>query len=200
MNENQETKLIQSAKKGNKVAFEQLIELYEKKVYNIALHMLKNEEDAKDAAQDSLIKIYRNIKKFDGKSSFSTWVYRVTVNTSLDLIRKKKSSKERDTYSLDDQIQVNEQNTMAMGHQGTIHPESHVMKQERLAYLKNALELLNEEQRMMIVLRDIQGFSYKEIADITKTTEGTVKSRLNRSRKKLKEILMDTELFRRESV
>lgn len=196
MYELDEKVLIDNAKKGDLNAFEQLIENYEVKVYNISLQMLKNEEDAKDASQEALIKVYKNLNKFDGRSSFSTWIYRVTVNASLDYIRKKKSHKDHQNLSLDENIEVKESVESAT----EAMPEKTLLQKERTQHIHKAMELLKQEQKTIIVLRDINGLSYKEISEIVGTTEGTVKSRLNRARRKLKELLMDMELFKKECV
>lgn len=195
-----EEKLIEKAKLGDKEAFGQLIMKHERRVYNVALQMVKNEEDAKDIAQDALIKVYRNINKFSGKSSFTTWIHRVTMNTALDALRKKKSRKEKDTYSLDERMEVNKDSDIHLRTSQADMPEDVLLRQERKDALEDALQELKEDHRSVIVLREIQGLSYQEIAEVLETSEGTVKSRINRGRKKLKEILMDMELFKRKSV
>ena len=94
--------LIKSALNGDMSAFEELIIQYEKKVYNVALRVLKNPDDAMDISQEVFIKIYKNLDKFDGKASFSTWLYRITTNTCIDELRKRKG---KETYSIDNDIE-----------------------------------------------------------------------------------------------
>lgn len=196
MEETNEKLLIHKAKSGDKNAFGLLIIEYEKSVYNIALRMMRNEEDAKDVAQEALIKVYKNLNKFDEKSTFKTWIYRVTMNTALDAIRKQKSTKQKETFSLDEQIEVKDDKAIDKEHQ----PESQMILNERKKVLYDAMNQLSQDQKSIVLLRDIKGLSYKEIAYILDSSEGTVKSRLNRGRKKLKEILMNTELFRKNDV
>lgn len=193
-----EKKLIKLASKGNVDAFETLIRNYEVKVYNVALHMLKNEDDAKDVAQDTLIKIYKKLKDFNGKSSFSTWIYRITVNTSLDHLRKIKREKEFQQKVNEHDDELKQEFLDKPEHSG--QPEKELLKKEKVKALYAAMERLKPDQKSVIVLRDIQGLSYKEIAQIIDATEGTVKSRLNRARSKLKDELLEMELFKENSV
>lgn len=192
-----EKKLIKKAVKGDLQAFDTLIREYEVRVYNIALKMVKNEDDAKDVAQEALIKVYRKLKDFNFNSTFSTWIYRITMNTSLDFLRKKKRELDRVMSNKDEGDQVE---LISKVHVTQDTPEQEIVKQEQVQALRQGLDALNTEHKTVILLRDIEGLSYKEIADILETTEGTVKSRLNRGRRKLKSILSTMELFKEKTV
>ncbi|MDD3766584.1 MAG: sigma-70 family RNA polymerase sigma factor [Eubacteriales bacterium] len=172
-----ENELIAKAAKGDISAFEQLVADYQSMVYNIALKLLCNTEDAADAAQDALIKVYRNIGSFNGKSKFSTWIYRITYNTCLDKMRKSKNQE----YELLDDTAVDTAST----------PQSALMDKERAQIIQKAIYSLPHDQKTVIVMRDIHGLSYDEIADVLNCSLGTVKSRINRARIKLREMLSD---------
>jgi len=179
-----EIALIAKCKENDAEAFEKLILAYETKIYNLCFYILKNKEDALDAAQEVCIKIYKSINKFKGDSKFSTWVYRITYNTSIDYVKKRK-----DDIPYDDFIdsESNEDNKI----EGII--ESKELKQE----IKNCIMKLNEGFRTIIILRDIDGLSYQEIAGILNIEVGTVKSRLSRARETLKNELIKNGVVRR---
>lgn len=185
--------LLEKAKNGDVEAFEQLIEGCQKKVFNIALRMIGNYDDANELAQEVFIRIYKSIKTFKEESLFSTWVYKVTTNICLDELRKRKKMKV--TY-LDEEIKTEDSEIKRQVEDERPTPDVQVEKNEVRKVVHNAIKGLSEEQRVMIVLRDIQGFSYEEIAKFLKCPEGTVKSRINRARSSLREILKtEMELF-----
>ncbi|MGB7604755.1 MAG: sigma-70 family RNA polymerase sigma factor [Lutisporaceae bacterium] len=175
--------LVKRSKSGDIEAFEQLIFDYQKKAYNIALRVMGNQEDAKDMCQEAFIRIYKSIEGFKEQSSFSTWMYRIVTNVCLDEIRKKKKS---ETVSLDGTYETEN---------GEIHfeiasdddtPEEAYVRTEKKRIILKSINELSEEYKTAIVLRDIQGFSYEEIANILCCSIGTVKSRINRARNILK--------------
>jgi len=177
--------LLKKARKGDIRSFEELIMPFEKKVYNIAYRMMGNAEDAMDIAQEVFIKIYKNLSGFKAQSSLSTWIYRITVNTCMDEIRRQKS---KHTASLDAMVEsgipfsAKDKSDLGL-------PEKSFEKKEQRMVIENAISQLSEEYRVAVILRDIQGFSYEEIAEILQCSLGTVKSRLNRGRKELRERL-----------
>jgi RNA polymerase sigma-70 factor (ECF subfamily) len=178
-----EQKLIQFAQKGDRAALEALLLKYEKKVYNVAYRFMGCEADAYDMAQDSLIKIYKGVNAFRLEASFSSWVYRVTVNTCLDELRKRKKA----PLSLDKTIESG----LVIEDKSGITPEIHALNIESREDIQKAINTLSADHRITVVLRDIQGLSYEEIADTLSISIGTVKSRLNRGRQRLKEILIE---------
>ncbi len=178
--------LIKKSKSGDVEAFEQLIFDYQKKAYNIALRIMGNQEDAKDMCQEAFIRIFKSIEGFKEQSSFSTWMYRIITNVCLDEIRKRKKN---DTISMDSTFETQD---------GEIHfevvseddtPEEAYIRTEKKRLILKTINELNEEYKTAIVLRDIQGFSYEEIANILCCSIGTVKSRINRGRNILKDKL-----------
>ncbi len=188
----QEISLIEKVKKGDISSFEALIAPYQKKAFNIAYRMLGNLEDANDVTQEAMIKIYKSIAGFQGKSSFSTWVYSVVSNSCIDYIRKNRKAvivsldREYDTGESMYKLEVaDEMNT----------PEYLFEKNEIKRMIHDAINQLNVDQREIIILRDINGFSYHEIAEILKCSEGTVKSRISRARSSLK-VLLNKKLQR----
>lgn len=176
--------LIAKAKQGDMAAFEELILQHEKIVYNVALRMMNHSEDAKDISQEVFIKAYRNIANFDERSTFSTWIYRITVNTCIDEMRKRKG---KHNLSLDNELE-DEEGTwkQEVADKGDTPEESLIRKEEKSEILM-ALEGISEDYKNVFLLRDIQGLSYEEIAEITGLALGTVKSRISRARSHLKE-------------
>ncbi len=178
--------LIDKAQKGDIESFELLIENYQKKAFNIAYRMLGNLEDANDVTQEALVKVYRSIGAFRGNSSFSTWLYSIVNNTCIDFIRKNRKF---------DLIYIEQE------HEGTNYqidipdrlntPEKLLEKNEVKKIIHDGINQLNYDHRNIIILRDIQGLSYKEIGEILHISLGTVKSRISRARDNLKEIIRD---------
>ena len=186
--ERNEQDMLERAARGDAAAFNQLMEQHERRMYAVALRMCGNREDAQDCLQEAMLRVYRAIGGFKGQSSFSTWVYRITMNTCLDELRRKKN---RQNTSLD--------NLRDMGWSPadeTNAPEKQAMRSELRRNLNRAIRELPEEMRAAVVLRDIQGFSYDEIARMLEINVGTIKSRISRGREKLREKMKENaELF-----
>lgn len=178
--------LISRSKAGDIEAFEELIEAYQKKIFSFAYRIIGNYEDAADMAQEALIRIYKSIGGFKEQSSFSTWIYRITTNVCLDEIRRRKSKKE---YSLDEEVQMDDGQLKRQVMSDDPGPEEVFEKEELRSIVKNAIDKLPEEQKVVITLRDIQGLSYDEIAEVLDCPGGTVKSRISRARQALKKVL-----------
>ncbi|MGI6706360.1 MAG: RNA polymerase sigma factor [Clostridia bacterium] len=181
----QDDLLVHKALKGDIEAFEELISAYEHRIYNIAYRMMGNPEDAMDVVQEALLKIYRSLKKFKNQSSFSTWIYRIVMNTCLDELRKKKRGfllfmNDAEGYGED-----------IVDSSGDSLPEESYERKERLKSLQKAIQELIPDYKSVIILRDIQGFSYEEIAEILHCPLGTVKSRINRARTELRKKLSE---------
>ncbi len=186
----EEQKLIDAAIAGSSSAFEKLIQPLEGRIYAVALRMCGNREDAQDCMQESMIRIYRALSGFKGQSSFSTWVYRVTMNTCLDELRRRKARRSTSLDSLLDSgwSPADETDT----------PERHAIQSEQRRMLERAIADLPEDMRAAVVLRDIQGLAYDEIAAALDVNVGTVKSRISRGRERLREKLSaHPELFGR---
>ena len=163
----EEKELLQKAKAGDIDSFERLIEGIKVKAYQIALSYLKNEEDAKDALQDSLLKIYRNLNHFNEKARFSTWVYRIVVNTCLDEVKKKQRYRDfiASEYHLFPSEEEGEGVFLEIPDDRN-RPEQVLLRQEKKETLLGCLDQLPGHLREAVILRDIQGFSYEEMAEI----------------------------------
>lgn len=178
--------LVRKAKQGDIQAFEKLINKHQKRVYNIALRMLQNPEDAYDISQEVFIRVFKSMKEFREEASFSTWIYRIAKNACLDELRKRKK---RNIVSLDENMEFEEGTVKRQIEDEAPGPDILYESKELKDIVKLALRHLSNDHRLVIVLRDLQGFSYDEIAKILDCPEGTVKSRINRARKALKDIL-----------
>lgn len=179
--------LIEKAKLGHEESFEILINNCKTKAYNTALRYLRNEEDAMDALQESFIKIFRHLDKFKGDSKFDTWVYRIVVNTCNDYLRKNKNNKNELRLYFE-----NEEGDMDIDIIDTSPTPPELLDAKLTSsFILDCLEKIPAGHKEIIILRDIQGFSYEEISEITNCSMGTVKSRINRARKKLKEKVLE---------
>lgn len=185
--------LLKQASRGDAQAFEQLMRTHEGRMYAVALRMCGNREDALDCVQEAMLRVYRAMGSFKGQSSFATWIYRITMNTCLDELRRRKV---RTSSSLDALLDAgwaptDEEDT----------PEKHSIASEQRRTIEQAIAALPEDMRAAIVLRDVQGFSYDEIANMLSANVGTIKSRISRGREKLRETLIkQPELFGRYPV
>jgi RNA polymerase sigma-70 factor (ECF subfamily) len=179
--------LLERSKAGDIAAFEMLVEAYQKKIFNLAFRMIGNYDDAGDLAQEALIRVYKSIAGFKAQSSFSTWIYRITTNVCLDEIRKRKNKK---VLSLDEEIHVEDGEMKRQIESDDPLPEEVFEREELRQIVGDAIASLPEEQRTVLTLRDLQGLSYEEIADILDCPGGTVKSRINRARQALKNALL----------
>ncbi len=190
--------LIKQSKSGSVDSFEKLIEDNRKKVYNIALRMLGNPEDANDVTQEVFLRVFKSMRGFKEQSSFSTWIYRITKNVCLDEIRKKKKN---NLVYIDKEIEYGDGQVKMQLEDESETPEEAAERVELSVRVREAIAMLPEQHRILIILRDIQNFSYDEIAGVLKCPDGTVKSRINRARSALREILYSRkELFNEDYV
>ena len=178
--------LVNRTVTGEKEAFEEIVEKYNNKIFNMAFRMTGSYEDASDIAQDTFVKAYFSLNSFKGESELYTWLYRIARNTALDRFKKTKRRAEVLSIVNDD----NSDDIISNISDSTNNPEELYEKQEKYANLHNAIQKLSREDREIIIMRDMNGFTYDQISEITKLNIGTVKSRLNRSRAKLKNILI----------
>ena len=184
----QETDLIIRAQNGNITAFEELIYKYDRKVLALAMKYVKNEEDAKDIYQDVFIRVFRGIKKFRFSSEFSTWLYRIVVNVCLTY---KTRSNRREFISIhpaegDEEmlpgIEIEDKESV---------PERAVTSSEISEHIDRALELLSPRQKMIFILKHYEGYKLREIAEMLRCGEGTVKKYLFDALRKMRTQLSD---------
>jgi len=148
--------------------------------------MIGDYDEASELAQEAFLRAYKSIKNFKGDSLFSTWIYKVTTNVCLDELRRRKN---KNIISLDEDVEHDGNEFKRQVKDESPGPESLAERNELKRIVTEAINLLPEDYKVVIVLRDIQGFSYEEISNIIKCPAGTVKSRINRARQALKKIL-----------
>lgn len=187
-----EAGLVERARAGDMAAFESLVAHYERKVLNMAYRRIGSYEDACDIAQEAFVRAYTRLGEFRGDASFSTWLYRIVHNACMDEIRRRK----RQTItSLDQPMEADDGEMFRqLKDEEGVGPEQALERRELQAEVQRAIARLEDHFRVVLVMRDIQGLSYNEIADVLGENLGTVKSRLNRARNALKEQLA-VELF-----
>ena len=187
-----EEQLIRSAQQGDNAAFEQLLLLHQKKVYNLCLRMSANPDDALDLSQEAFIKAWRSIGQYQFEASFSTWLFRLTSNVCIDFLRRKKRRQETSlTENYDDSDEGEE---FSLPDTAPL-PEEQAITNETKIELAQAMERLGPEHREILQLRVVENLPYEQIAEILDIRVGTVKSRLARARLALRKILKAGNYF-----
>lgn len=187
-----EEQLIRRAQQGDNDAFEQLLLLHQKKVYNLCLRMSANPDDALDLSQEAFIKAWRSIGQYQFEASFSTWLFRLTSNVCIDHLRRKKRRQETSlTESFDDSDEGEE---FTLPDAAPLPEEQAITNETKLA-LAQAMERLGPEHREILQLRVVEDLPYEQIAEILDIRVGTVKSRLARARLSLRKILKAGNYF-----
>ncbi len=181
-----ETFSLEALRSGDKAEFARLVETYSGTIFRLGLKMLNNSQDAEDILQETFIKAFRSLKNFDGRSSLSTWLYRIATNEALMLLRKKHP----DSISIDEPVETEE------GEQEPRQivdwcclPEEELMSSESRVHLDKAIDTLPQSLKLVFLLRDIEGLSTQEVADVLNLSETAVKTRLSRARMRLREEL-----------
>lgn len=177
---------LEALKAGDRLEFARLVETYYEMIYRLAIKMLNNPQDAEDVLQETFLKALRGIRKFDGRSSISTWLYRIATNEALMALRRQKPN----LISTDEPLETEE------GEQEPIQivdwcclPEPELMSAEAQGYLEQAISRLSPNLRAVFVLRDIEGLSTQETGEVLNLSETAVKTRLSRARLRLREDL-----------
>ncbi len=187
--------LIRSAQTGDESAFEQILTLIEVPVYRLAFSMLRHKQDAEDVSQEVLIKLWRTLPDYRFECPLLIYVLKMTRTTVLDLQRKNARRREHEvSLTVEDEdgdrVEMDVTDTSV-----DANPAEHLTRAERIAEVRRAVEDLPPAERDMIMLKDIQGLSYAQIADLLSIEEGTVGSRLSRARKNLEKILKTRKIF-----
>jgi RNA polymerase sigma-70 factor (ECF subfamily) len=177
---------LEALRAGNRSEFARLVETYSALIYRLALRMLDDPQDAEDVLQETFIKAFRHLGGFDGRSSLSTWLYRIATNEALMMLRRRKHPSisideplETDT-EIEEPVQIVDWCCM---------PETELMSSEARAYMDKAVEQLQPALRAVFLLRDIEGLSTEETSQVLDLSEAAVKTRLSRARMRLRELL-----------
>jgi len=180
--------LVLLAQKGDNNAFDQLVTHYRGKVYAMIYNMIRNDADAWDLAQDVFVKAWKALPKFEARSAFYTWLYRITHNVTYDWMRKKKITAGTE---FDDQVALDAVPGSPTSPREVQQPDQSAAGGEIKTQIDAAIQELSGDHRQAILLKEVEGLSYQEIADVMECSIGTVMSRLFYARKKLQEKLKD---------
>lgn len=181
--------LVTRAQAGDARAFTTLVSRYQRKAFQVAYGLLKDKEEAMDVAQEAFIKVHKYLAHFKGDSSFYTWLYRITVNLCIDR-RRRRGSRPSDHVEFDEQVQqeADSEPGVLSSRLGS-NPQKAALRGELLQKIEEALDQIPEKHRAILVLREVDGLSYEELAQTLEIPKGTVMSRLFHARKKMQELL-----------
>lgn len=179
---------LEALRAGDRFEFSRLVDEYSGVIYRLAVKMLEDPQDAEDVLQETFIKAFRHLNNFDGRSSLSTWLYRIATNEALMMLRRRKHI----TVSIDETLGSAEQEQEPIQIvDWCCLPESELMSTEAMEYLDQAVEKLPHSLRVVFLLRDIEGLSTQETSEVLNLSEGAVKTRLSRARMRLRELLSE---------
>lgn len=183
--------VIARARKGDHDAFRVLVERYQDRAYGLALRVLRDEEWARDVVQEGFLKVYRSLDRFEGRSSFYTWLYRIVMNLCLDAKRSDRSNRHvewDETAPLE--ADPDSADAVSAVHQEFTGPAGSLERAELREFMARAIEQLPDDARQTLLLREVEGLSYAEIAECLGVPKGTVMSRLHHARRRVREILV----------
>jgi RNA polymerase sigma-70 factor, ECF subfamily len=179
---------LEALRAGSRIEFARLVETYSGLVYRLAMKMLDDPQDAEDVLQETFLKAYRHLPGFDGRSSLSTWLYRIATNEALMVIRRRKEP----ALSLDEPLQAEDHEAEPLQIVDfCCLPEQELVSAEARAHMNKAVETLPPGLRAVFLLRDIEGLSTQETAEVLKLSEAAVKTRLSRARMHLRKLLSE---------
>ncbi|MFQ3631616.1 RNA polymerase sigma factor [Roseiflexus sp.] len=189
---NEELRLIMVAQRGDVESFNALVRLYEGRVYNLCYRLLGDADSAADATQDTFLSAYRHLQAFRG-GSFRSWLFRIATNVCYDILRARQR---RPVVSLDASCETAGEDTPSLQIADTSEsPDEFALRRELARAIEAGLAQLPVDQRLVVVLCDLQGLTYEEIADVLGANLGTIKSRLSRGRARLRDLLRQEELL-----
>ena len=180
--------IVQRVQNGEVSAFNQLVQKYRQPLFSTIYNMTGNREDATDIAQEVFIKAFQSIKRFRGQASFYTWLYRIAVNSSITFIKRAKKQRFINYETIDETLVSSE---ILEYFTAKTKTEKGALLKELQEKLNEALQKLSPNHRIVVILHEVEGMNHKEIADITKTSEGTVRSRLHYAKKMLQAFLQE---------
>lgn len=170
---------------SQKLSFDELYDEHEKRVFNIALHYVRNTSDAEEITQDVFIKVFERFVKFSGKAALSTWIHRIAINTSIDFLRKQNAQKRRFVISMNDAV--------LPARSDYIHPGIQLEEKESLLETMRIINELPNQQKTAVILHKIEGLSQLETAKIMKKSEKSIESLIGRARKTIQEKIIENE-------
>ncbi|GHC02554.1 RNA polymerase sigma factor [Cerasicoccus arenae] len=180
--------LVKRVQSGEMAAFDQLIVKYRERLFSVVYNLTSNRDDANDLTQEAFIRAFRSISKFKGNSSFFTWLYRIAVNTTITHLKR---NRKRRFFSFEQMDEEGSSNVKLESLASRAKTDKPTYMRELQEKLNDALQKLSVKHRTVVVLYEIEGLSHQEIAEITKTSEGTVRSRLHYAKQQLRETLKD---------
>ncbi len=183
--------LVRTAQKGDAAAFRTLVERYQRRIYQLALGMMKDPDEAMDIVQETFVRVHRYLPSFKGDSSFFTWTYRIATNLCLDASRKKNRTERVGLDGLDDSHEAELEAGMDPPSAALAGPQRAALNQELKGKLDEALAGLSENHRAILLLREVEGLSYEELAKVLGIRKGTVMSRLFHARLKMQNKLRE---------
>jgi RNA polymerase sigma-70 factor (ECF subfamily) len=187
----EDIELIARAKSGDERAFRSLLDKYQRPVFTICLRMVRNRDEAADLAQESFIKVFSMLERYNPSYAFSSWLFKITSNLCIDSLRKRKV----DTFAMDEPVDVEKGEIQRQYEAPDLDPEQELMKKEKMQRLSDAVDKLPPHYRIMLILRHQENLSYEEIADSLEIPLGTVKARIHRAREMLKVNLKGKDFF-----
>lgn len=183
--------LVKRSRNGDRDAFRILVERHQRRVFGLCFGMVRNKDDAMDLVQETFVKVFKNLDSFEGQSSFYTWTYRIATNVCIDFLRRANRYR---TVDYDDAIQRDEDAEDAgsiLPSRLGLDPARAYGRKELLEKIEEALQKLSPAHRQAILLREVEGLSYQEMADVLEISIGTVMSRLHHARKNMQRLLAD---------
>nr|WP_275984042.1 RNA polymerase sigma factor SigW [Paenibacillus hamazuiensis] len=183
-----DTRLAKLARNGDRGAFAQLVDLYQDKIYHLAYRMMGNAQEAEDVVQETFLRVYSNLERYDETQKFSTWIYRIATNLCIDRLRKR-----RTTYSLDAEMPEGEGSdwySLMPSNEDT--PEKQVIVSETQQQIRESIDTLPEKYKSIVILRYLQDMSLQEISEVLTMPITTIKTRLHRGREFLRKKLEQT--------
>lgn len=188
-----DAEVIERAKKGDHDAFRILVERYQDRAFHLAVRVLRDEESARDVVQDAFLKVYRSLDRFEGRSGFYTWLYRVVMNLCLDAKRRDRSKQQvewEETAAV--RVDPGSADSANEAYRESASPAGALERKELRSIVARAIDQLPDDARETLVLREVEGLSYAEIATCLDVPKGTVMSRLHHARRRVREILIES--------
>ncbi|MCB9676073.1 MAG: sigma-70 family RNA polymerase sigma factor [Alphaproteobacteria bacterium] len=187
LSRDEDAEMVKAVLGGDSTAYRGLVEKYQGRVYSMVYGMVRNREDARDITQDAFVKAFNNLKSFRLEASFYTWLYRIAMNKAIDHTRKRKRRGE--TGEFDENIANRDEDGGIADVHHSESPSKSLERKQLYTKIMESLEKLPADQKQVILLRELEGLSYKEISDVMGIPEGTVMSRLFYARKKMQKLL-----------